>query len=313
MNDSDVDIHARLGSLADATRTRLLLVLGRHELSVNELCMALQLPQSTVSRHLKLLLDEGWLITRAEGPSRYYRLGTRLEGTARRLWHVVRDDLAARPEAVQDEARARRVLSLRRTRSQEFFSTAAGQWDALREELFGARAGLGGLLGLLPDDLVVGDLGCGTGLVALELARYAGRVVAVDESKAMLSAARRRLSGHDNVELRSGALEALPVADAELDAAVLSLVLHYVAEPALALAEAHRALRPGGRLVVVDMAAHNRAEYREQMGHMWQGFTEPQLGGWLEEAGFTGVRWQALDPEARARGPLLFAVSATKG
>lgn len=313
MNDAGVDIHARLGSLADATRTRLLLVLGRHELSVNELCMALQLPQSTVSRHLKLLLDEGWLITRAEGPSRYYRLGTRLEGTARRLWHVVRDDLATRPEAEQDEARARRVLSLRRTRSQEFFSTAAGQWDALREELFGARAGLGGLLALLPDDVVVGDLGCGTGVVALELARYAGRVVAVDESKAMLSAARRRLSGHDNVELRSGALEALPVADAELDAAVLSLVLHYVAEPALALAEAHRALRPGGRLVVVDMAAHNRAEYREQMGHMWQGFTEPQLRGWLEEAGFTGVRWQALDPEARARGPLLFAVSATKG
>jgi SAM-dependent methyltransferase len=304
------DIHGRLGSLADATRTRLLLLLARHELSVGELCSVVQLPQSTVSRHLKVLGDEGWLAQRSEGTSRYYRLMPRLDVTSKRLWQVVRDDLARRPESAQDEARAQQVLQQRRTRSQEFFSTAAGQWDAVRAELFGARGGLSGLLALLGDDLVIGDLGCGTGAVTSELAPFAARVIGVDESKAMLSAARRRLSGFDNVELRAGALESLPVETGELDAALLSLVLHYLPEPALALAEAQRALKPGGRLVVVDMMEHGRAEYREQYGHVWQGFSEPQLRGWLEDAGFTKVRWHALVSDPAARGPVLFAASA---
>src|SRR5690606_40846795 len=128
------DLHATIASLADSTRTRLLLLLSRHELSVNELCAAVQLPQSTVSRHLKLLSDEDWLVTRSEGPSRYYRLAGRLDPTSKRLWQVVRDQLASLPEAAQDEARAVQVLSERRTRSQEFFSSAAGQWDALRAD-----------------------------------------------------------------------------------------------------------------------------------------------------------------------------------
>jgi SAM-dependent methyltransferase len=306
------DIHGRLGSLADATRTRLLLLLARHELSVGELCGALQLPQSTVSRHLKTLGDEGWLSTRSEGPSRFYRMSTRLDGTSRRLWAVVREELARRPESAGDEARAQQVLAARRTRSQEFFSTAAGQWDAVRAELFGARGGLAGLLALLGDDVIIGDLGCGTGAGAAELAPFAGRVIAVDESKAMLSAARRRLQPFGNVELRHGALESLPLGNDELDAALLSLVLHYVPEPALALAEACRALKPGGRLVVVDMLQHGRAEYREQFGHVWQGFGEAQVRGWMEEAGFTGVRWHGLAPDPSAKGPVLFAASARK-
>jgi SAM-dependent methyltransferase len=311
MNAPPENLHGRLGSLADPTRTRLLLLLGRHELSVTELCGAVQLPQSTVSRHLKVLGDEGWLTSRAEGPSRFYRLA-RLGGVERKLWQVVRDELSAAPESVQDASRAQQMLRQRRARSQEFFSTAAGQWDALRAELFGARAGMAGLLGLLDDDLVVGDLGCGAGVVTLELAPYVARVVAVDESKAMLAAARRRLGGYDNVELRMGELESLPVADGELDMAVLSLVLHYLPEPPLALAEAWRALRAGGRLLVVDMIEHGRTELREQMGHMWPGFGEAQLRVWLAESGFGRVRWHELRPESGAKGPLLFAATARK-
>jgi SAM-dependent methyltransferase len=305
------NLHGRLGSLADPTRTRLLLLLSRHELSVSELCGAVQLPQSTVSRHLKVLSDDGWVVSRAEGPSRYYRLA-RLDTTARRLWQVVRDELSAAPETAQDETRAQQMLRRRRARSQEFFSTAAGQWDAVRAELFGPRAGLAGLLALLGDELVVGDLGCGAGAVSAELAPYVGGVIAVDESRAMLAAARRRLSAHGNVELRAGELEDLPLADAELDAAVLSLVLHYVPEPAQALAEAHRALRRGGRVLVVDMVEHGRADYREQMGHVWQGFGEAQLSGWMRDAGFERVRWIPLDAESGAKGPLLFAASGRK-
>lgn len=310
MNAPAANLHARMGALADPTRTRLLLLLARHELAVGELCGAVQLPQSTVSRHLKVLADEDWVVSRAEGPSRFYRLA-RLDASARRLWQVVRDDLSAAPQSVQDEARAQQLLRQRRTRSQEFFSTAAGQWDAVRTELFGARAGLAGLPALLGDHVVVGDLGCGTGTVSAEFAPFAGRVIAVDESKAMLAAARRRLAGFDNVELRAGELEDLPLDDGELDAAVLSLVLHYLPEPVLAIAEARRALRTGGRLLVVDMMEHGRAEYREQMGHVWQGFGEAQLRGWMEEAGFGRIRWVPLQAEAGAKGPLLFAAAGT--
>jgi SAM-dependent methyltransferase len=304
-------VHTRIGALADGTRTRLLALLSRHELSVNELCAAVRLPQSTVSRHLKVLADDGWVATRAEGPSRYYRLA-RLDAPARRLWQVVRESVAESAEAGEDAARAVQLLADRRTRSQEFFSAAASEWEGLRAELFGAQAGLPGLLGLVPPEWTVADLGSGTGVVTAELAPHVSRVIAVDESRAMLAAARRRLGSAANVEFRAGSLESLPVAEGELDAAVMSLVLHYIVEPQQVLKETARALRPGGRLVVIDMMAHGRTELREQMGHVWQGFAEDQLRGWLAAAGYGSVRWHALPPATTARGPLLFVCSGTR-
>ena len=304
-------IHNRLGSLAEPTRTRLLALLAKHELSVGELCAAAQLPQSTVSRHLKLLLDEGWVVSRPEGQSRYYRLATDLEPSARQLWQVVVAAVDQGPEAAQDEARASQLLKSRRTRSQEFFSTAAGQWELVRSDLFGANAGMMGLLALLDRSWRVGDLGCGTGVIAHELAPFVGQVIAVDESSAMLATARARLRDLVNVELREGRLEALPMTSGELDAAVMSLVLHYVPEPVVALGEARRVLRDGGRIVVIDMMAHGRAEYREQYGHVWQGFTEEQLRAWLSEAGFGSVHITSLPAAAGAKGPLLLAASGT--
>jgi SAM-dependent methyltransferase/DNA-binding HxlR family transcriptional regulator len=299
----------RLSALADEARMRVLLVLERHELSVAELCAVVQLPQSTVSRHLKVLAAAGWVVTRAEGPSRYYRLSPALDRGGRRLWQAVREGVELRPARGQDLERAREVVARRRTRSEEFFSTAAGQWDAVRQELFGERADATGLLALLAEEWVVGDLGCGTGHLAAAVAPFVERVIGVDRSRSMLSAARRRLEGVTGVELRQGELESLPVADGELDAAVLSLVLHYVPQPVLALAEAARAVRAGGRVVVIDMMAHGRAEYREQMGHVWPGFEAEQMEGWMVEAGLTKFRWVPLPMDARARGPLLFAAS----
>jgi ArsR family transcriptional regulator len=302
----------RLGDLADETRGRLLLVLDRHELAVGELCSVLQLPQSTVSRHLKLLCDGGWLVSRADGTSRRYSLAPGLEPGARRLWQLVRAQMADDVTAGQDAERVRSVLAERRTKSQEFFSTSAGQWDAVRAELFGQRAELGAIPGLLDDEWTVGDLGCGTGQLAATVAPFVRRVVAVDQSRAMLAAARQRVRELDNVELRPGDLEALPIDDAELDAAVLFLVLHYVVEPARVLAEAARALKPGGRLLVVDMTPHAREEYRQTMGHQWPGFSSEQLGGWLTEAGFDRIRYRTLPPAPQAKGPGLFAATARR-
>lgn len=302
----------RLAGLADPTRTRLLQVLDSHELAVSELCAAVQLPQSTVSRHLRTLAEEGWVVSRAEGTSRFYRVEPALGGAARVIWDALRGELAGDHEAAQDEARARAVVARRRSPAQDFFASAADRWDALRTDLFGGGPELAALPALLDADWTVGDLGCGTGRLAELLAPFVGRVVGVDRSVEMLGAAGARLTDAANVDLRLGELEALPVTDGELDAALVFLVLHYVPDPPAALAEAARALRPGGRLLVVDMIRHGREDLRDAMGHLWQGFTREQVLGWLEEAGFEAPRWTPLPPDPQATGPVLFAASARR-
>jgi ArsR family transcriptional regulator len=303
----------QLAAAADPLRGRLLLVLDGQELTVGELCDVVQLPQSTVSRHLKTLLDGGWVTSRPEGTKRLYGLAADdLDAAARRVWVLLREELAGTPSAQQDDRRLKRVLAQRRSASEEFFSSAAGQWDRLREELFGPSSHLRLIGALLDERWTVGDLGCGTGQLAEALAPFVARVVAVDASREMLQAARTRLRGLDNVELRRGTLERLPLEDASLDAAVLALVLHHVPDPARICAEAARALRPGGRLVVADMLPHEHEEYRQTMGHVWLGFAPRQVEKFLGAAGFEAVRVRALAPEPAVRGPALFVASATR-
>ncbi len=307
-------IVARLNALADATRGRLLFVLERHELTVSELCSVLQLPQSTVSRHLKILADEGWVAARADGASNRYQMALQeLEPSGRRLWQVVRDELAASSATARDAERVGVVLARRQSRSQEFFSSSAGQWDRLRTELFGQRTELMPLLGLLDSGWTVGDLGCGTGHFAAMVAPFVERVVAVDGSSAMLKAARARLAGRQNVEIRRGELESLPIEERSLDLAVLALVLHYIAVPGEAIREAARTLKPGGRVVILDMLPHDHAEYRQTMGHVWQGFATEQLDGWLADAGLTPGPNRPLPADPAVKGPGLFIATARMG
>ena len=306
-------IFTDLSTLADPARSRMLLLLDRNELTVGELCSVLQLPQSTVSRHLKILLDAGWVASRREATSRYYTLAHEdRDAAGQRLWTLLREQVGNTPGADQDFRRLQSVLGRRQSKSQAFFESAAGQWDLLREELFGAASHLQALPALLDGDWVVGDLGCGTGQVAAALAPFVGRVIAVDRSGEMLQAARQRLRPHANVEVRRGELKAVPVADAQLDAATLMLVLHHVAEPSAVLREAARVLKPGGRLLVCDMLPHDREEYRQQMGHVWLGFEQDHLAGLLADAGFTAVRFVALPSNPDAKGPALFVASGTK-
>lgn len=280
---------------------------------MSELCEALGLPQSTVSRHLKVLADDGWVLSRAEGASRLYRMPVAdLDPAARRLWQVVREQAVTTPAAQRDAERLRAVLAGRRARSEEFFASAAGQWDRMRAELFGGRTELLPLLGLLGQDWTVADLGCGTGSLTHALAPFVGRVIAVDGSAAMLRAARARVGGIPGVEIRRGDLEELPLEDASLDAAFLVLVLPYVAEPGRVIAEAARALKPGGRLLVTDLMAHEHEEYRQTLGHQWQGFEEPRMTGWLAEAGLVEIRYRPAPLEPGARGPMLFTAAGLR-
>ena len=302
-----------MSALADPIRCRMLLLLEKHELTVSELCAVLQMPQSSVSRHLKTLADDDWVASRRDGTSRFYSMPVDdLDQAAGRLWPIIREQVAATTAAGHDERRLRGVLNRRRAKSQEFFASAAGGWDRLREGLFGDAFYLWSVLALIDPTLVVGDLGCGTGQLTETIAPYVRRVIAVDGSEEMLDAARRRLTNAPNVELRKGELEALPLTGGELDAAMLSLVLHYSPEPQRTLEEVARVVRPGGRVLVVDMQPHDREEYQHQMGHVWLGFAEKQISRFLTGAGFDDVRVRALPADPDAKGPALFAAVATR-
>lgn len=303
-----------LAVLSDTTRCRVLLLLERNELTVSELCAVLQMPQSSVSRHLKMLADDGWVSSRRDGTSRFYSMSLDgLDAGGAQLWPLIREQVSESRAVEQDRRRLARVLKERRSTSQRFFATAAAGWDRLRREMFGDAFFFWGLLGLVEPTLVVGDLGCGTGQLTETLGPHVRRIVAVDGADEMLATARQRLADTPNVEFRKGDLEALPIQDAELDVAVLSLVLHHVPDPARALAEVARVVRPGGRVLVIDMLPHDREEYQQQMGHVWLGFSERQIGRLLGGAGFAPVRVRVLPADAQAKGPALFAAVGVMG
>jgi ArsR family transcriptional regulator len=266
-----------------------------------------------VSRHLKVLAELGLAVIRSEGTSNWYRMPAReFDPALRRLWLAIREEVADSPAARRDALRLQPILARRHLASQRFFASSAGQWDKLRGELFGDRSELLALPALFEESWTVGDLGCGTGHLTAVLAPFVRRVIGVDESDAMLASARERTRTLSNVELRSGGLEDPPLRRGELDAALLLLVLHHSPAPGRVLAAIHRALKPGGKLLLVDMLPHEHTEYREQMGHQWLGFSEPELRGWLETAGFETMRCVALQPEPKAKGPPLFALTAAK-
>jgi ArsR family transcriptional regulator len=302
-----------MAALADPIRCRMLLPLERHELTVNEICLVLQLPQSTVSRHLKTLADDGWVSSRRDGTSRFYGMVmSDLDPGAQRLWPLIREQIAGTNGAEQDERRLKSVLSKRRSKSEEFFASASGQWDHLRTGLFGDRFHLHAMLSLIDPSLTVGDLGCGTGQVSELVAPHVASVVAVDGSTDMVQAAKRRLKGLHQVDVRRGDMEALPIDDGMLDVAIVALVLHHVPEPARALAEMHRVLKSRGRALIVDMLPHDRVEYQQNMGHVWLGFSEKTIQKFLEGAGFETASITTLPSDDHAKGPSLFVATALK-
>lgn len=300
-----------LADLGERVRLRLLRVLQQAELSVGEAANVVQLPQSTVSRHLKLLAEGGWLVKRTEGTATLYRLvPDELASGSRSLWDAVIAQLSGTAELAEDSRRLAGVLADRRTDSQAFFGRVAGQWDDLRTDLFGSRFTLQGLLTLLPRDLVIADLGCGTGNASELLAPLVKQVFAIDQSQPMLAAARKRLSAFSNISFLRGDLEHVPLDDAAVDVAVAVLVLHHVEDPMPACREMRRLVKPGGLALVIDMIEHDRTIYKHTMGHRWLGFTEARIASLLCDAGFERPRFVVLPSDPDARGPGLFACTA---
>lgn len=307
-----------LGVLSDPIRARLLFALERQELTVGELCEVLGVPQSTASRHLRHLVDASWIEPRREGNRNYYRLDLTTSAPNGRLWGLVRDELDPSPEVRADRERLADVLERRTAPSSRFFAESAAEWEQLRAKLYGSRFDLVGLLGLLDPDWIVGDLGCGTGLISAELAPFVQRVIGVDSSTEMLEAARSRCAAFDNVEFRRGSLENAPFDPKSLDAAVLFLTLQYLADPASVLEQVSNALRPGAPILVVDVDEHRDDAFRESMGHVWNGFARERLEQAMEGAGLQPTRWLALpanateDSSSDIRAPALFVATARR-
>ncbi len=272
--------------LGDVTRLRMLRVLGRERFNVTELTGILALAQSGVSRHLSLLRDAGLVSEEREAGFVYYQLRRNAPG-AELLWPLLDTQFAAADDATlrADDARLQEVLRLRK----ENFETHGDNRQLVPGRSWAAWARA---LGHLLPPLDVVDIGCGEGYLSLETARWARVVVGVDRSDEVLDrakalAARRNVT---NVHWRKGDLARLPLTDASVDVALFSQALHHTRHPDEALEEAARVLRPGGRVLILDLREHSEAWVRDRLGDARLGFADDDLNHLLTEAGFEQVR-----------------------
>lgn len=274
---------------AEATRLRLLGLLSEREMNVQELETVLEMGQSRISHHLKLMREAGLVSCRRDGLWSFYRATQ--DGPGRRFLDSVGYLLHDEPLLQADRRLAAQVLREGRRRTRRFFDALADHWEALRGSVLGGADLAGTVESLLPACAAGADLGCGSGALLGTLARKARVVIGVDSSRRMLEEARRRLAGQGlQADLRIGELEHLPLRDAEAGWAVINLVLHHLSEPALALAESARVLAARGTLVVADFRRHGQEWLRRQHGDRWLGFEPADLEGWLRQAGFTVAR-----------------------
>lgn len=274
-------------ALADETRLRLLGVLARHELNVGEIVQVMGMGQSRISRHLKILMDAGFVVCKRDGLWAFYM--TASDNGAQALLRAVVDGLASMPEHAHDLECAAQVLADRRQSTARFFDELAADWTRMSREILGEFDLGRTILGRMREPGTVVDLGCGPGLMLGHLAGRTGQVIGVDNSARMLEAAAKLLPEGPTVSLRIGDLEHLPLRDAEADTAIMSLVLHHLAAPQAGIAEMGRVLRAGGQAIVVDFSSHANETMRTRYGDRWLGFAPDDLDAWLRQAGFRTV------------------------
>lgn len=288
-------------ALADPTRLRIANLLAQAQLNVTELCVIIGQSQPGVSRHLKILVEAGLISRQREGNWALYHL------PPQQLRRTLAGSLIARLDSADtqialDLSRLAEVQSQRAAQAQAYFRRAAGEWDSIRRLYIDETKVEAALQRQLPSGPLgeIVDIGTGTGRILGLLAERAERGIGIDTSREMLTVARANLErqGLRNVEVRHGDMAQLPLPSATFDLATLHMVLHYAADPARAIAEAARVLRPGGRLVIVDFAPHKEERLRAEHAHRWLGFAEDAIAEWLTEAGLgsTTSEYLPADP-----------------
>ena len=282
--------------LSDSSRVRILRLLHSEELSVAELQEILGMGQSRISMQLSQLRGAGFVDSRRSGQKSLYR-AVAPAGAEVLLSEVVRESAHDLPEASHDDKGLALVVAGRKDKLRGYFDELAGRfgrnyvpgrsWKALCEVL----------IRLLPPDLVIADIGAGEATLSLLIAQRAKRVIAVDASGKMVEYGQTVARGSDvsNFEYRQGDFESLPIESEEVDVALMHQVLHHAMHPAAALTEARRVLRPGGRLVILDLLCHDVEAAREMYADLWLGFSRVEMLEMLESAGFTGIDVSVVD------------------
>jgi ArsR family transcriptional regulator len=279
-----------LRALSDATRLRIVALLERDELSVNELQEITRLGQSRISTHLGLLQDSGLVQSRREGKRTFYKLNSQTSGATAEFIQLAIRGAKELPEHSHDQINLKRVVARRREHAQVFFNQIAGRFDRVYGPGRSWQAFGHLLLRILPP-LVVADLGAGEGLLSELLARRAKKVIAVDNSEKIVEfgAAKAKKNGLKNLEFRLGNLQNPPIDANSVDLVILSQALHHAEIPADAIAAAHKILKPGGQILILDLLKHNFEKARELYGDRCPGFAESDLHHWLENAGFKKI------------------------
>lgn len=279
-----------LRALSDPTRLRIVALLERDELSVAELQEITRLGQSRISTHLGLLADCALVQSRRDGKRAFYKLDPGADSAAREFIQLAIRGARELPEHSHDQINLKRVLARRKEQAQVYFNQIAGRFDRIYGPGRSWQAFGHLLLRILPP-LVVADLGAGEGLLSELLARRCKRVIAVDNSEKIVEfgAAKARKNGLKNLEFRRGDLQNPPIEPNSVDLVILSQALHHAENPAAALKSAHKILKPGGQIMLLDLLKHNFEKARELYGDRWPGFAESDLNRWLEEAGFKKI------------------------
>jgi len=287
-----------LRALSDPTRLRLLLLLLEEELTVAELQEILSMGQSRISASLSLLKREGLAIDRRVGKNIFYSAERDALGSLSPILDSASDEL---PEAARDQSALALVLHKRKDRAADYFNKLAGKFGRTYIPGRSWQALAHALLKLLPP-MIIADLGAGEGTLSQLLARTAKQVIAIDNSEKMVEfgSGLARDNGFSNLEYRLGEIEAPPIDDSSVDLALFSQALHHASSPQKAIKAAHRILREGGRIVILDLAAHSHEQAKELYAHVWLGFPEAELHQMLKAAGFTNIEVSIVARENQA-------------
>lgn len=272
-------------ALSDESRLRIISILRKKELSVNEIVTILGMGQSRISRHLKILSDAGILSSRKEGLWVFYRMES--GGLWGRICGPVFDSLDLGLLLQEDSINLERYLADRTEMGREYFNRVAPEWSSIRNLMLGKLDLNRKIMEFIPESGTIADLGCGSGELASRLITRAQKVIGVDRSTAMLDEARRFLqAGSGRIDLRLGELEHLPLRDGEADTVVISMVLHYLDEQQQVIDEVSRIIKPEGVLVIAELDVHNNENMRSFYGHRRLGFSKDTVRGWLKNSGF---------------------------
>lgn len=271
-------------ALSDETRLRLLNILCFQEFNVQELMGILDMGQSRISRHLRVLQDAGLIESRRDGVWAFYRASDRNPG--RRFSESIRYLFDGQNIYQEDLQAAGALIRTGKQQSRRFFDSVAPDWEIMKRSVIGDLDLVGTIIGLMPPARSAADLGCGSGALLERLADTVETAIGVDSSREMLAEAARRLKGRAQpADLRIGELEHLPLRDGETEVAIINLVLHHLRNPREGLQEARRVLSEGGTLIVADFCRHDQEMMRSRYGDRWLGFDDSEMERWLEQAG----------------------------